>query len=94
MEKIQFKNGQEPCLNDINLNKMQDNIEEAINEKADITIATQEVNGLMSKEDKEKLDNISNATIDKDGLMSKEDKVKLDNTLEFEEIEEFEFEDE
>lgn len=72
MEKIQFKNGQEPCLNDINLNKMQDNIEEAINEKADITTATQEVNGLMSKEDK----------------------ARLDNTLEFEEIEEFEFEDE
>lgn len=35
MEKIQFKNGQEPYLNDINLNKMQDNIEKAINEKAD-----------------------------------------------------------
>lgn len=32
MEKINFKNGQAPALNETNLNQMQDNIENAINE--------------------------------------------------------------
>lgn len=59
-----------------------------------ISLATTEKDGLLSKEDKAKLDNISNATTTKDGLLSKEDKAKLDNTLELEVIEEFEFEDE
>lgn len=45
---------------------------------APTTVATQTQDGLMSKEDKEKLDNISNATTTKDGLLSKEDKKKLD----------------
>ena len=32
MEKINFTNGQEPALNDTNLNQLQDNVEEAITE--------------------------------------------------------------
>ena len=57
------------------------------NAKASTATATQKVNGLMSAEDKKKLDfvdtdvcNITyeNATQSKDGLMSKEDKAKLD----------------
>lgn len=32
MDKITFKNGQQPALNDTNLNLLQDNIEKAINE--------------------------------------------------------------
>ena len=35
MEKIVFVNNQAPALNQTNLNKMQDNIENAINEKQD-----------------------------------------------------------
>jgi len=46
----------------------------------DIPVATISSNGLMSKEDKAKVDSLSNdiATTLKDGLMSKEDKTKLD----------------
>lgn len=33
MEKITFKNGQAPYINDTNLNKMQDNVEKAIEAK-------------------------------------------------------------
>lgn len=36
MEKIRFVNNQAPALNETNLNKMQDNFEEALNEKQDI----------------------------------------------------------
>lgn len=46
----------------------------------DISVATDLANGLMSKEDKAKLNDLSSdtATVLKDGLMSKEDKAKLD----------------
>ena len=36
MEKIIFANDQEPALNDVNLNQLQTNIENAIDEKVDI----------------------------------------------------------
>ena len=32
MQKVNFKNGQAPYINDTNLNQLQDNMEEAINE--------------------------------------------------------------
>lgn len=56
--------------------------EEAVSElitriNANIALATVENDGLMSKEDKAKLDDLDNATTEKDGLMSKEDKSKL-----------------
>lgn len=38
MEKIKFVNNQAPALNETNLNKMQDNIEEAIEEKQDLIV--------------------------------------------------------
>lgn len=59
MDKINFKNGQAPYISDVNLNKMQDNVEQAIQDVADTIVtetATQETNGLMSKEDKVNLD--------------------------------------
>lgn len=61
MNKINFKNGQAPYLSDNTLNKMQDNIEEAIQEVADIVVTdtvNNTQNGLMSKEDKIKLDTL------------------------------------
>lgn len=36
MEKIEFKNGQAPYINDANLNQLQDNIEEAIDSKSSL----------------------------------------------------------
>ena len=48
------------------------------NAKASTDVATTEVNGLMSAEDKAKLDFIDLVTQDRDGLMRKEDKAKLD----------------
>lgn len=36
MERIVFVNNQAPALNQTNLNKLQDNVEEAIEEKQDI----------------------------------------------------------
>lgn len=33
LEKIDFENGQQPAINDVNLNKMQDNIEEYIDDQ-------------------------------------------------------------
>lgn len=59
----------------------------ALGEKAGKDVATQYINGLMSKDDKAKLDGIeagatknstATATADADGLMSAADKVKLD----------------
>lgn len=47
MEKITFKNGQAPYINDTNLNKMQDNIEkefEKVKENIGVLIHTQEKN--------------------------------------------------
>ena len=38
MEKIIFKNGEEPYLNDTNLNKLQENIEQAIDEKSSLPV--------------------------------------------------------
>ena len=49
------------------------------NAKASTDVATIQVNGLMSSQDKAKLDSIDIATESKDGLMSAEDKKKLDN---------------
>ena len=48
------------------------------NAKASTDVATIQVNGLMSSQDKAKLDSIDIATESKDGLMSAEDKKKLD----------------
>ena len=63
MNKFNFKNGQAPYLSDATLNKMQDNIEEAIQEVSNTIItetASDIQNGLMSKEDKAKLDTLEN----------------------------------
>lgn len=38
MEKIDFKNGQGPYINDTNLNQLQDNVEKAIAEKSSLPI--------------------------------------------------------
>ena len=66
MNKINFKNGQAPYISDVNLNKIQDNVEQEIQNLSDTVqdildkivtqTATQETNGLMSKEDKVNLD--------------------------------------
>jgi hypothetical protein len=58
MDKINFQNKGQPAINDENLNKMQEDIENAIEERATKDVATEERDGLMSKEDKIKLDNI------------------------------------
>lgn len=59
MNKINFKNGQAPYISDVNLNKIQDNVEQAIQDVSNTIVtqtATQIQNGLMSKEDKVNLD--------------------------------------
>lgn len=66
MNKFNFKNGQAPYLSDVTLNKMQDNIEEAIQEVSNTIItetASDIQNGLMSKEDKVKLDTLENIEV-------------------------------
>ena len=66
MNKFNFKNGQAPYLSDATLNKMQDNVEEAIQEVSNTIItetATITENGLMSKEDKTKLDTLENTEV-------------------------------
>lgn len=39
MERIVFVNNQAPALNETNLNKLQDNIEEALEEKQDLIVS-------------------------------------------------------
>mgnify|MGYP005788866107 CR=1 FL=1 len=56
MDKIKFVNKGQPSINDTDLNLMQDNIEDAIEEVK--AVATTTSNGLMSKEDKTKLDSL------------------------------------
>lgn len=77
------------------ITELQTDIEQAIQDVADTVItnvATTTQDGLMSKEDKTRLDGISNATTTKDGLLSKEDKAKLDTLENIEVIQEAEFE--
>lgn len=49
MEKINFTNGQAPALNGTNLNKLQENIEQAISEETDIIEKGVNANGTYIK---------------------------------------------
>ena len=59
MDKITFKNGETPAINDVNLNQMQDNIENAINE------AEEKIEELKTKPIREKLfNNLENTSLE------------------------------
>lgn len=81
--KIEIENSDLPALEEAieNLNSAVDNLIEAIDEIPIYEPATQTIDGLMSAQDKVKIDNLKNysvATVNKDGLMSANDKAKSD----------------